>query len=132
MPGGADWTAACQVMAFLLWRMWTTCGCSPGWLPWCTTGAQAQAAPHSRPSARKWVCPFIADQPFWASLAQQRSVAPVPEPQRHLAAGLASAITTATATTDSDMSRAAQELGHRVSAEDGISAAVTVVERVAA
>jgi sterol 3beta-glucosyltransferase len=78
------------------------------------------------------VCPFIADQPFWASLAQQRSVAPVPEPQRHLAAGLASAITTATATTDSDMSRAAQELGHRVSAEDGISAAVTVVERVAA
>jgi sterol 3beta-glucosyltransferase len=72
------------------------------------------------------VCPFIADQPFWASSAQQRSVAPVPEPQRHLAAGLASA------TTDSDMSRAAQELGHRVSAEDGISAAVTVVERVAA
>ena len=77
------------------------------------------------------VCPFVADQPFWARLARSRGVAPAPQPQRHLtAAGLASAITTAA--TDSDMARAAQELGDRVRAEDGISAAVTVLEHIAA
>ena len=77
------------------------------------------------------VCPFIADQPFWARLAHNRGVAPAPQPQRHLtAAGLASAITTAT--TDPDMARAAQELGHRVRAEDGVAVAVTGLERIAA
>ena len=76
------------------------------------------------------VCPFIADQPFWARLAHHRGVAPAPQPQRHLtAAGLAAAITTAA--TDPDMARAAQELGHRVRAEDGVSAAVTALERIA-
>jgi len=76
------------------------------------------------------VCPFIADQPFWARLAQHRGVAPAPQPQRHLtAAGLANAITTAA--TDPDMARAAEELGHRVRAEDGVSAAVTTLERIA-
>lgn len=77
------------------------------------------------------VCPFIADQPFWARLAHHRGVAPAPQPQRHLtAAGLAAAITTAT--TDPDMARAAQDLGDRVRAEDGLTAAVTTLERVAA
>lgn len=76
------------------------------------------------------VCPFVADQPFWARLAHHRGVAPAPQPQRHLtAAGLASAITTAT--TDPDMARAAEKLGHRVRAEDGISAAVAALERIA-
>jgi len=76
------------------------------------------------------VCPFIADQPFWARLAQHRGVAPAPQPQRHLtAAGLAAAITTAA--TGPDMARAAEELGHRVRAEDGVSAAVTALERIA-
>ena len=77
------------------------------------------------------VCPFVADQPFWARLAQQRGVAPAPQPQRHLtAAGLASAITTAA--TDPGMARAAEELGHRVRSEDGVSAAVAVLESLAA
>ncbi|HYH76737.1 MAG TPA: glycosyltransferase [Arthrobacter sp.] len=72
------------------------------------------------------VCPFVADQPFWARLAQHRGVAPAPQPQRHLtAAGLA------TAATDPDMARAAQEMGYRVRAEDGVSAAVTALERIA-
>lgn len=76
------------------------------------------------------VCPFIADQPFWARLAHTRGVAPAPQPQRHLTAGgLATAITTAA--TDPNMERAAAELGHRVRAEDGISAAVTALERIA-
>lgn len=76
------------------------------------------------------VCPFVADQPFWARLAHDRGVAPAPQPQRQLtAAGLASAITTAAA--DPDMARAAEELGHRVRAEDGISAAVSALERIA-
>jgi sterol 3beta-glucosyltransferase len=76
------------------------------------------------------VCPFIADQPFWARLAHTRGVAPTPQPQRHLTAdGLAAAITTAA--TDPVMARAAEELGHRVCAEDGISAAVSALERIA-
>lgn len=75
------------------------------------------------------VCPFVADQPFWADLAYRRGVAPAPQPQRRLtAAGLAAAITTAA--TNPDMARAAEELGRRVRAEDGISAAVTVLERI--
>lgn len=54
-----------------------------------------------------------------------------PQPQRRLTvAGLAAAITTAA--TDPDMARAAEELGHRVRAEDGVAAAVTALERVAA
>ena len=77
------------------------------------------------------VCPFIADQPFWARLAHQRGVAPAPQPQRHLtAASLAAAISTAA--TDPDMARAAEELGERVRAEDGVAAAVTALERVTA
>jgi sterol 3beta-glucosyltransferase len=75
------------------------------------------------------VCPFVADQPFWAGLAHSRGVAPAPQPQRHLtAAGLAAAITTAA--TDPAMARAAEELGYRVRAEDGVSAAVTAVENI--
>lgn len=73
------------------------------------------------------VCPFVADQPFWARLAHDRGVAPAPQPQRHLtAAGLATAITTAA--TDPDMARAAQELCRSVRAEDGVSAAVSALE----
>ncbi|MEC3975809.1 glycosyltransferase [Amycolatopsis sp. H20-H5] len=76
------------------------------------------------------VCPFVADQPFWARLAHQRGVAPTPLPQRHLtASSLATAITIAR--TDPDMAHTAQELGQRVRAEDGISAAVTALERIA-
>lgn len=76
------------------------------------------------------VCPFGVDQPFWARLAQQRGVAPTPVPQRHLTASrLATAITTATG--DPDMARSAEQLGHRVRAEDGVSVAVTALERIA-
>lgn len=75
------------------------------------------------------VCPFVADQPFWARLAYERGVAPAPQPQRQLtAAGLAAAITAAA---DPDMARAAEELGRRVRAEDGVSAAVSALERIA-
>ncbi|MBT2523453.1 glycosyltransferase [Arthrobacter sp. ISL-28] len=77
------------------------------------------------------VCPFVADQPFWARLAYRRGVAPAPQPQRHLtAAALAAAIITAT--TDAGMARAAEQLGRRVRAEDGVSAAVTALERITA
>lgn len=75
------------------------------------------------------VCPFVADQPFWARLAHSRGVAPTPQPQRHLTeAGLAAAITSAA--TDPDMARSAEELGRRVRAEDGVSAAVATLERI--
>jgi sterol 3beta-glucosyltransferase len=76
------------------------------------------------------VCPFVADQPFWARVAHDRGVAPAPQPQRHLtAASLATAISTAA--TDPTMARTAHELGHRVRDEDGVSAAVTALERIA-
>ncbi|HEU5474908.1 MAG TPA: glycosyltransferase [Actinophytocola sp.] len=75
------------------------------------------------------VCPFVADQPFWARLAQQHGVAPAPVPQSHLTASrLATAITTATA--DPDMARRAAQLGHRVQAENGVAVAVTALERI--
>ena len=75
------------------------------------------------------VCPFVADQPFWARLAHHHGVAPAPQPQRHLTApGLAAAITTAV--TDPEMARAAQALGRRVRAEDGVSAAVTMLQQI--
>ena len=90
-------------------------------------GTTGSAFASGRPQV---VCPFVADQPFWARLAHDRGVAPEPQPQRHLtAAGLATAISTAA--TDPDMARAAQELGYRVRAEDGVSAAVTALERIA-
>jgi len=89
-------------------------------------GTTGSAFASGRPQV---VCPFVADQPFWARLAHDRGVAPSSQPQRHLtAAGLAAAISTAA--TDPDMARAAQELGYRVRAEDGVSAAVTALERI--
>jgi sterol 3beta-glucosyltransferase len=88
-----------------------------------TTGA---ALASGRPQV---VCPFAADQPFWAANMQAQGVAPAPQPQRKLTAdGLAKAITQALS--DQSMAMRAAELGKRSRAEDGVVAAVGVLEQV--
>jgi sterol 3beta-glucosyltransferase len=86
-----------------------------------TTGAALAAG---RPQV---ICPFIADQPFWAARAHAVGVAPPPRPQRRLtAAGLAEAIRQAV--TDPRIADRAERVGGRVRAENGVHAAVRVLE----
>jgi sterol 3beta-glucosyltransferase len=86
-----------------------------------TTGAALAAG---RPQV---ICPFVADQPFWAARAHAVGVAPPPQPQRRLtAAGLADAIRQAV--TDPRIADRAEQIGARVRAEDGVHAAVRVLE----
>ncbi|GAA1761568.1 glycosyltransferase [Nonomuraea bangladeshensis] len=86
-----------------------------------TTGAALAAG---RPQV---ICPFVADQPFWAARAHAIGVAPPPQPQRRLAAdGLAAAIRQAA--TDQAMAAAATETGRRVHAEDGTGRAVEILQ----
>ncbi|WP_143517412.1 glycosyltransferase [Pseudonocardia sp. MH-G8] len=86
-----------------------------------TTGAALAAG---RPQV---ICPFVADQPFWAARAHAVGVAPPPQPQRRLtAAGLADAIRRAV--TDHHIAERAEEIGARVRAENGVRTAVRVLE----
>jgi sterol 3beta-glucosyltransferase len=86
-----------------------------------TTGAALAAG---RPQV---VCPFVADQPFWAARAHAVGVAPPPQPQRRLTAtGLAEAIRRAV--TDGQMAAQAARVGARIRAENGVQAAVRVLE----
>ncbi|MEQ4720918.1 nucleotide disphospho-sugar-binding domain-containing protein [Nonomuraea sp. B19D2] len=88
-----------------------------------TTGAALAAG---RPQA---VCPFVADQPFWAARMHAAGVAPSPQPQRRLTSdALAAAISQVT--TDSAMMAAAENLGDRIRAEDGTGRAVKILERL--
>ncbi|MET7338003.1 glycosyltransferase [Nonomuraea sp. NPDC005650] len=88
-----------------------------------TTGAALAAG---RPQV---VCPFVADQPFWAARMHAAGVAPPPQPQRHLTPqGLAAAIKVAV--TDRALAERAESLGRRIAAEDGATAAVTILEQV--
>ncbi|GAA2851471.1 glycosyltransferase [Nonomuraea rubra] len=83
-----------------------------------TTGAALAAG---RPQV---VCPFVADQPFWAARTYAAGVAPPPQPQRRLTAeGLAAAIGQAL-----DLEENAGRLGHLIRAEDGARRAVTILE----
>jgi sterol 3beta-glucosyltransferase len=73
------------------------------------------------------ICPFIADQPFWGSVVNKLGVGPVPIPQQQLSVEkLASTITTAV--TDVEMKRCAAMIGDKIRAEDGIAAAIHVIE----
>ncbi|MEV5889141.1 glycosyltransferase [Nonomuraea fuscirosea] len=84
-----------------------------------TTGAALAAG---KPQV---VCPFVADQPFWAARAHAIGVAP--EPQRHLTAHrLAEAIRQAI--DDPTLDRAAAATGERIRAENGVYRAVEILE----
>ncbi|MFD5245634.1 glycosyltransferase [Amycolatopsis sp. NPDC058340] len=88
-----------------------------------TTGAALAAG---RPQV---VCPFVADQPYWARRMHAAGVAPPPIRQQHLTADrLAEALRQATR--DAGMRERAGHLGREVREENGLDAAVSAIERV--
>lgn len=90
------------------------------------SGTTAAALAAGRPQV---ICPFVADQPFWAARAHAVGVAPPPQPQRRLtAAGLAEAIRHAV--TDRRIADHAERMGTRVRAEDGVRTAVRILEEL--
>jgi sterol 3beta-glucosyltransferase len=73
------------------------------------------------------VCPFVADQPFWARRAHDLGVALAPVPQRRLdSERLAAALDLAL--TDPAIRTTAAELGHRIRDERGAAAAAAQLE----
>ena len=76
------------------------------------------------------VVPFFGDQPFWGWRVRELGVGPKWIPRKKLSAGkLAAAIQQAV--NDPAMIQRAEELGHRIRAEDGIRAGVQLVEHFA-
>ena len=74
------------------------------------------------------VVPFGVDQPFWASRIAALGVGPRPIPRKRLTRGLlADGLRAAVA--DRAMADRAAVLGERVRGEDGVAAAVEVIER---
>ncbi|MCX7030065.1 MAG: glycosyltransferase [Spirochaetes bacterium] len=72
------------------------------------------------------VVPFHGDQPFWGQRVAALGAGPVPIPRRNLTIeGLARAINAAV--TDTAMRRRAADLGARISAEDGVARAVSLI-----
>jgi sterol 3beta-glucosyltransferase len=91
-------------------------------------GTTAAAVRAGRPQV---VCPFVGDQPFWGRRMHQLGVAPEPIDQRRLnVRRLTAAIREAV--DEPAMISAARRLGDRVRAENGVAAAVDVLEQVAA
>jgi sterol 3beta-glucosyltransferase len=75
------------------------------------------------------VCPFLGDQPFWGNLVYARGVGPAPIPQRQLTARrLATAIDVAVR--DAGIQQRTAALGAHIRAEDGVTNAVAIVERI--
>ncbi|WP_246258659.1 glycosyltransferase [Amycolatopsis anabasis] len=86
-----------------------------------TTGA---ALASGRPQV---VCPFVADQPFYARHLHASGVAAAPQPQHRLTPdGLAHAVRLAV--TSRAMASHAEEFGHRIRAENGVTTAVRILE----
>jgi sterol 3beta-glucosyltransferase len=76
------------------------------------------------------VVPFFGDQPFWGRKVAELGVGPAPIPRRKLTAErLAEAIQIAV--DDEATRQRATDLGARIRAEDGVAAAVAVVEAMA-
>lgn len=76
------------------------------------------------------ICPFVADQPFWARLAQARGVASEPLPQQGLTTiGLTERLRLALSW---PTRQAATLLGARVAAEQGLTQAVHVIHQTIA
>ncbi len=73
------------------------------------------------------VVPFHGDQPFWAQLTERLGVGTKPIPRRKLDAGsLAHAIEEAVGSPE--MRRKAAALGEKIRGEDGVRAAVSLIE----
>jgi sterol 3beta-glucosyltransferase len=75
------------------------------------------------------IVPAMADQPYWGRRVRALGVGPAPVPRHRLTAErLAAAIRAATA--DDGMARRAAALGALIRDEDGLAAAVPIIERV--
>ncbi|MEN8144686.1 MAG: glycosyltransferase [Gemmatimonadota bacterium] len=74
------------------------------------------------------VCPFFGDQPFWGARVHVLGAGPKPSPQKKLTPeNLSAAIREAVS--DPAMRAAAEAVGEKLRAEDGIANAVGVVDR---
>jgi len=92
-------------------------------------GGAGTTAAAIRAGAPAVVVPFFADQPFWGTRVAALGVGPRPIVERRLTAvRLADAIRAAV--TDEGMRRRSAELGELLRAEDGVGAAVAIVDRV--
>jgi UDP:flavonoid glycosyltransferase YjiC (YdhE family) len=76
------------------------------------------------------VVPHVGDQPYWAHRLHRLGVAPPAQPMRTLQPD-ALAAAALEAVSDPAMRHRAHELAQRMSAEDGLEAAVAAVERAA-
>jgi len=75
------------------------------------------------------IIPFFADQPFWGQRVAALGAGPAPIPRKQLSVeGLAGAIRQAVGS--AEMRQAVARLGEKIRAEDGIGAAVAVVEKM--
>jgi len=75
------------------------------------------------------VCPFVADQPFWARRMHLLGVAPPPVPQRGLTTEkLADALRRAVG--DREIAKKSEELGRHVRAERGTAEAVDALREI--
>lgn len=92
-------------------------------------GGAGTTAAVARAGIPQVVIPHITDQPFWAACVQSLGVGPAPIERRALTAGnLAMAIRAAESRT---IRQAAAALGKRIRAEDGVGAAVRLIEGAA-
>ncbi|MFG1693944.1 glycosyltransferase [Nonomuraea sp. NPDC049309] len=82
-------------------------------------GGMGTVAAALRAGVPQVIRPFLGDQPFWAGRLHRLGVAPAPLTGRLSPARLAAAIEAASA-----LAPAARALGERVTAEDGVAAAV--------
>ena len=75
------------------------------------------------------IIPFFGDQPFWGQTVHKLGAGPAPIFQKTLnAERLASAITQAT--THENMIKTAREIGEKIRNEDGVSVAISLIERL--
>lgn len=89
-------------------------------------GTTAAGLRSARPNV---VIPFAADQPFWGQRVTALGAGPNPLPVRGLDAdSLTAALSRAL--TDTSIRRRAQEIGARLQAEDGVGAAVKIIETI--
>jgi UDP:flavonoid glycosyltransferase YjiC (YdhE family) len=90
-------------------------------------GGAGTTAESLRAGVPQVIVPHMADQPFWGSRIADLGAGPRPVPRNKLSAeSLALAIQQATS--DPGMRRRAAELGEKIRAEDGIGAAVNLIE----
>ncbi|WP_309067522.1 glycosyltransferase [Microbacterium sp.] len=75
------------------------------------------------------VVPFLGDQPFWGARVQALGVGPAPVAPRRLASLLATRLEQLTS--DSSYAQRAEAVGAAIRAEDGLAAAIHVLEGIA-